>query len=696
MMSEAILEMQHIAKAFSGIYALKDAQLTLHKGSVMALVGENGAGKSTLMRILTGIYDHDGGTILYKGQPVHFKNAMQAREAGIAIIHQEFNLFPNLTVAENIFLGDKSTQVHGLVNWAAMYRRAQELVDSIGGTFSVQEKVQALSVQDQQVAEIVKALAANAEVLIMDEPTSALPESEVQHLFRTIRGLKARGVAIVYVSHRLNEIFEICDDITVLRDGVTAFLSPVAATSQQEVVAQMIGREVAVLYPKQEAEIGSPVFEVEHLSDGATVKDLSFCVRKGEILGLYGLVGSGATECPEALFGLVGSARGTFRMDGRQIRLNSPAQAVENHIAYVPPDRHRQGIIRQLSIRFNLTLAVIRRLCRHSFVQHREEQALIDEYIGKLRIKCAAQVLPAPPVTTVNGMGLPLERATVIISLRFVGKGYGHHSAPRHFLAPFHTLLVGHGAAGIVARRAGGHHIEIQVVQSSLGLVWGHTRQVGHGDAVFGGCLAQVEDDLAAAGDGGSRRGDLSGDGVAAAHGAIGQILVVQCLLSLLGAIAGQRWDADAGASQVVGGVLLLEAQVIQHVSDQFAGDGRSQAAAGDIVAGGGVVAALVLHLGRLEAHQGDDLGIIGRSEADEGGDVLILHQSLRGAGLAANAVTGLIGVGAAVFADDPLQDLRTGGRGFLADHLPHWGIVRLIHGVSLLVGDGLHHMRGI
>ena len=194
-MGETILEMQHIAKAFSGVSALKDAQLTLRKGSVMALVGENGAGKSTLMRILTGIYNHDGGSILYKGQPVHFQNAMQARAAGIAIIHQEFNLFPNLTVAENIFLGDKSVQAHGFVNWNAMYRRAQELVDSIGGTFSVQEKVQALSVQNQQVVEIVKALAANAEVLIMDEPTSALPESEVQHLFRTIRSLKARGVA---------------------------------------------------------------------------------------------------------------------------------------------------------------------------------------------------------------------------------------------------------------------------------------------------------------------------------------------------------------------------------------------------------------------------------------------------------------------------------------------------------------------
>lgn len=399
-MGETILEMQHIAKAFSGVSALKDTQLTLRKGSVMALVGENGAGKSTLMRILTGIYNHDGGSILYKGQPVHFQNAMQARAAGIAIIHQEFNLFPNLTVAENIFLGDKSVQAHGFVNWNAMYRRAQELVDSIGGTFSVQEKVQALSVQNQQVVEIVKALAANAEVLIMDEPTSALPESEVQHLFRTIRGLKARGVAIVYVSHRLNEIFEICDDITVLRDGVTAFLSPVAATTQQEVVAQMIGKEVTVLYPKQTAEIGGPVLEVQHLSDGETVKDLSFCVHKGEILGLYGLVGSGATECPEALFGLVSSARGTFRMDGHPIHLNSPAQAVANHIAYVPPDRHRQGIIRQLSIRFNLTLAVVRRLCRRGFVRRQAEQALVDEYIEKLRIKCAGD---AQKVTFLSG-----------------------------------------------------------------------------------------------------------------------------------------------------------------------------------------------------------------------------------------------------------------------------------------------------
>ena len=390
-MGGAILEMRGIAKAFSSVYALKNVDFTLEQGRVMALVGENGAGKSTLMRILTGIYDYDQGEICYHGKPIRFQNAMESREAGIAIIHQEFNLFPNLTAAENIFLADKSVQRRGLVDWAALNRRAQELVDSIGGTFSVLEPVQNLTVQNQQVVEIVKALAANAEILVMDEPTSALPESEVQHLFTTIRGLKERGTAIVYVSHRLNEIFEICDDITVLRDGVTAFRSRVDATTPEEIVAQMIGREIRDLYPKEEAAIGGEVFRVEGLSDGNTVKNLSFSVRRGEILGLYGLVGSGATECPETLFGLVKPAAGHFYMKGQEIRLDSPATAVGHNIAYVPPDRHRQGIIRQLSIRFNLTLSVIRRLCRGGFIQRDRERALTAEHMEKLRVKCAGE-----------------------------------------------------------------------------------------------------------------------------------------------------------------------------------------------------------------------------------------------------------------------------------------------------------------
>lgn len=388
-MGETILEMRGIAKAFSSVYALKNAELELEKGSVMALVGENGAGKSTLMRILTGIYDYDEGEIVYKGKKVHFKNAMESRTAGIAIIHQEFNLFPNLTAAENIFLEDKAIRKRGLVDWKGMNQKAQQLIDSIGGTFAATDKVQELTVQNQQVVEIVKALAANAEILIMDEPTSALPESEVQHLFTTIRGLKKHGVAIVYVSHRLNEIFEICDDITVLRDGVTAFRSKVSETTQQEIVSQMIGKEIGALYPKQEAQIGETVFEVQNLSDGDTVKNLSLQVHKGEILGLYGLVGSGATECPESLFGIVKHTSGRFFMKGKEIKLGSPAAAVKNNIAYVPSDRHRQGIIKQLSIKFNLSLAVVRKLCRAGFIRKEQEKPLVEEYIKKLRVKCA-------------------------------------------------------------------------------------------------------------------------------------------------------------------------------------------------------------------------------------------------------------------------------------------------------------------
>lgn len=399
-MGETILEMRGIAKAFSSVYALKNVDFSLEKGKVMALVGENGAGKSTLMRILTGIYDYDEGEIFYHGKQIRFQNALESRKAGIAIIHQEFNLFPNLTAAENIFIGDKSVQRHGLVDWATLNRKAQQLVDSIGGTFSAIEKVQDLTVQNQQVVEIVKSLAANAEIIVMDEPTSALPESEVQHLFTTIRGLKERGTSIVYVSHRLNEIFEICDDITVLRDGVTAFRSKVSGTSQEEVVAQMIGKEIGDLYPKEDAQISGEVFRVEGLADGNTIKDLSFSIRQGEILGLYGLVGSGATECPESLFGIVKPTTGRFYIKGKEVRLGSPAAAVKHNIAYVPPDRHRQGIIKQLSIQFNLTLSVIRKLCRGGIIQTSQERSMVDDHIQKLRIKCAG---PGQKVTYLSG-----------------------------------------------------------------------------------------------------------------------------------------------------------------------------------------------------------------------------------------------------------------------------------------------------
>ncbi len=392
----SLIEMKGIRKAFSGVPALSGVDFSVNRGEVVALVGENGAGKSTLMRILTGIYSLDAGEILCEGEPVCFKNAKESSAAGIQIIHQEFNLFPNLSVAENIFLDNESTLRHGLVNWKLAKERAGKLVRSIGGEFDVNEKVSALTVQNQQIVEIVKALATDAKVLIMDEPTSALPENEVQNLFRTIRALKEQGVAIIYVSHRLNEIFEICQRIAVLRDGVTVAQKSITETTQTEIISLMVGRTVGKLYPKLENRPGEAMLAVEDLRDpDGVVKGISFSVRSGEILGLYGLIGSGATECPEMIFGLVPRTTGAVRVQNQALQKLSVPEAIRKGLAYVPADRHRQGIIRQLSVRFNLSLGVLRRLSGRVFIRRKEEDGLAREYIQKLQIKCAgdAQVV---------------------------------------------------------------------------------------------------------------------------------------------------------------------------------------------------------------------------------------------------------------------------------------------------------------
>ena len=386
----SIIEMKSIRKSFGSVPVLKGTDFSIEKGEVVALVGENGAGKSTLMRILTGIYERDEGEILFEGRPVSFRSAKEAGAAGIQIIHQELNLFPNLSVAENIFL-DNPEMVHGgLVDQKSARKRAEELVRSIGGEFDVNEKVSTLTVQNRQIVEIVKALAGKARVLIMDEPTSALPENEVQNLFRTIRALKAEGVAIVYVSHRLNEIFEICDRIAVLRDGMTIAQKAVADTSSDEVISLMVGHNVGHLYPKQESTPGEEVLAVKNLCDpDEVVRDLSFSVHAGEILGLYGLIGSGATECPEMIFGLCDHVRGSVHVKGQALPKLTVVQAIRHGIAYVPADRHKQGVIRPLSVRFNLSLAILRRISGRLLIRSRQETTIVNEYIDKLKIRCA-------------------------------------------------------------------------------------------------------------------------------------------------------------------------------------------------------------------------------------------------------------------------------------------------------------------
>lgn len=387
---ESIVEMKGICKAFNGVPALKGVDLSIYKGEIVALVGENGAGKSTLMRVLTGIYPLDGGQIIYDGKQVSFRNAKEANAAGIQMIHQELNLFPNLSVMENIFLDNSSTLRHGLVDWKQAKERATQLVRSIGGKFDVSAKISTLTVQNQQIVEIVKALACDARVLIMDEPTSALPENEVQNLFRTIRALKAQGVAIVYVSHRLSEIFEICERIIVLRDGLTVTQKPIKDTSRMEVISLMMGREVGKLYSKSENKVGEKLLWVENLRDmDNVVKNITFDVRAGEILGLYGLIGSGATECPEMIFGLVPHTMGKVSVKGQQLAKLSVKESIRNGIAYVPADRHLQGIVWQLSVRFNITLTILRKISGKLLIKNRQEKQVVQEYIKKLHIKCA-------------------------------------------------------------------------------------------------------------------------------------------------------------------------------------------------------------------------------------------------------------------------------------------------------------------
>ena len=386
-----VIEMRGICKSFGGVPVLKGVDFDLGTGEIVALVGENGAGKSTLMRILTGIYTKDAGEILYDGKPVSFRNAKEASAAGIQIIHQEFNLFSNLSVTENIFLDHPQMVSHGMVDQKRERKRAIELIRNIGGEFGVDEMIGSLTVQNQQIVEIAKALACDARVLIMDEPTSALPENEVQKLFRTIRALKAQGVSIIYVSHRLNEIFEICEKIAILRDGVTIQQSRISETTRDEVISMMVGREVGRLYPKSEGRFGGVRLTVRNLRDAKdVVRGVSFDVRAGEILGLYGLIGSGATECPEMIFGLMEHAQGEIAVNGKPLKKLSVQEAIRSGIAYVPADRHRQGIVQPLSVRFNISLSILRRISGRLLIRREQEDAVVGEYIDKLSIKCSS------------------------------------------------------------------------------------------------------------------------------------------------------------------------------------------------------------------------------------------------------------------------------------------------------------------
>ncbi|WP_042201551.1 sugar ABC transporter ATP-binding protein [Paenibacillus camerounensis] len=387
-MSQPVLSMQGISKEFPGVKALADVDFELYPGEVHALMGENGAGKSTLMKILSGVYSPTAGVIRLKGKETAFGNPLDAQLQGVSIIHQEFNLFNNLSAAENIFI-DRPEMAgrFGRIRWPKMVKEAQALVDSIGGgEIDVRQEVRHLGVHSQQVVEIAKALSFKADVLIMDEPSAALPENEVKKMFEVVRKLRSQGVAIVYVSHRMKEIFEIADKVTVLRDGRRIDTRPIGEVTEQSLIQMMVGKEVQQLYPEREQPHGQEVvLKVNGLSLDAS-HNISFELRKGEIVGLFGIPGSGSHTVAERLFGLK-RGNGGVEINGRAVKITSPGDAKAHRLAYVPPDRHRQGIIKPMSIRQNISFPTLPVLSKGLLLDRDAIREVSTEYMEKLRIK---------------------------------------------------------------------------------------------------------------------------------------------------------------------------------------------------------------------------------------------------------------------------------------------------------------------
>jgi len=393
--SDVLLAARGISKSFPGVKALDDVGITVRRGRLNALLGENGAGKSTLMNILAGVFPPDEGEVLLDGRSVRFKNPREAQEAGIAIIFQELNLIPYLSVAENIFLGREPLTPLGLIDYGRMNRAAKTLVEQLELDVDPRTPVARLRVGAQQVVEIAKAISFDSRVIIMDEPTSAITEQEIEVLFRLIRKLKQRGVGIIYITHKLNELPQIADDVTVFRDGRFIASEPFAGLTHERMIQLMVGRDLSELFPKTAAPIGENVLEVRHVSlrhperaGDFVVRDVSFAVRSGEVVGLFGLMGAGRTELLQTIFGLHPHAStGTIRVDGRPRHVRSPAQAIDAGLALAPEDRKADGLVLSMSVAENVSLACLDRTLQLGLLQPQRERELVGRLVERLAVK---------------------------------------------------------------------------------------------------------------------------------------------------------------------------------------------------------------------------------------------------------------------------------------------------------------------
>lgn len=385
------IQMKGIKKAFHHHLVLDGVDFEVCAGEVHALMGENGAGKSTLMKILTGMYEKDAGTITVDGKEEHYRHPKEAERDGIVFIHQELNIIPTLTVAENMFLGREQTiGKTGWIRQKEMAEEAKRYLKKLGMDIDPNEMADHLSVGKQQIIEIARALSTNAKCLIMDEPTAALTDREIQTLFTVIRTLKQQGVAIVYISHRMEEIFTICDRISVLRDGQFIGTKQIRETTFDEIVHMMVGRQIGERFPKRSVRIGEERLRVEGLTQNGVFHNVSFAVHAGEILGVAGLMGAGRTEIMEAIFGIRKIDAGTIYLNQQPVKITSPRQAVEYGMAFITEDRKGKGLILQMSVRENLTLPKSNQLATAGFIDGKKEDELVRSLVERLQIKAAS------------------------------------------------------------------------------------------------------------------------------------------------------------------------------------------------------------------------------------------------------------------------------------------------------------------
>jgi rhamnose transport system ATP-binding protein len=390
-MPAPLLEARRINKAFDGVRALENVCLDLEPGEVHALVGENGAGKSTLIKIITGAIAADSGTLTVAGREMADPDPAIAHARGIAAIYQQPMLFPHLTVAENITWPRGPRRLWRRVNRKASRREAEELLNRLGASIDPDRLAGTLTMPEQQMVEIAKAIGAGALALIMDEPTASLTDLEVDRLFEVIATLRAQGAGIIYISHRLHEIFAIADRVTVLRDGETVATRPVSELDRARLIELMVGRSIAAIYPRREIPIGETVLELRNVGcEGAGLGNISLFVRSGEILGLAGLVGSGRTELAEVIFGLRPADCGEMLVSGRPVRIASPTQAIAAGVAFVPEDRRRHGIVPEMPITANTSLATLKTVSRWGWIDAASERLLAEQYVTELRIKTSS------------------------------------------------------------------------------------------------------------------------------------------------------------------------------------------------------------------------------------------------------------------------------------------------------------------